>query len=121
MNLRPKGENKLPGQLYYESLCFKAVNQSIGRAIRHQRDYATLILADARYGRPTSVSSLPGWIAQRLTVNEKFGPTLASIRKVPKWFINFFSCDSRSFYLTVSSRKKSGSNVWNARESLIFS
>ena len=82
MNLRPEGENKLPGQLHYEALCFKAVNQSIGRAIRHQQDYASLILADTRYSRPSSKASLPGWIAQRLTVSDKFGSTVASVRKV---------------------------------------
>ena len=82
MNLRCEGESRLPGQLHYEALCFKAVNQSIGRAIRHQGDYASLILADARYSRPSSKASLPEWIAQRLTVSDKFGSTVASVRKV---------------------------------------
>lgn len=81
MNLRPDGEKRLPGQLHYESLCFKAVNQSIGRAIRHSKDYAVLVLADSRYARSTSISSLPEWIAKRLTVSDKFGRSLVSIRK----------------------------------------
>lgn len=78
----PEGEVRSPGQIYYESLCFKAVNQSIGRAIRHSKDYAVLILADHRYSRPNSISSLPGWIARHLKVSANFGPSLASIRKV---------------------------------------
>ena len=82
MSLRPDGEKRLPGQLHYESLCFKAVNQSIGRAIRHSKDYAVLILADSRYARSTSMSSLPEWIAKQLTVGTKFGQSIASIRKV---------------------------------------
>lgn len=82
MDLRPIGENRLPGQLHYESLCFKAINQSIGRAIRHSKDYAVLILADCRYARCNSISSLPQWIAKRLVVNEKFGRSLATIRQV---------------------------------------
>ncbi|KZS01589.1 putative ATP-dependent RNA Helicase DDX11, partial [Daphnia magna] len=77
----PEGEVRSPGQIYYESLCFKAVNQSIGRAIRHSKDYAVLILADHRYSRPNSISSLPGWIARHLKVSANFGPSLASIRK----------------------------------------
>jgi len=81
INLRPEGELRLPGQLHYESLCFKAVNQSIGRAIRHKDDYAVLILADTRYSRPSSKSSLPEWIARQLRVCEKFGPSIASVRK----------------------------------------
>ena len=82
MSLLPVGERRLPGQLYYESLCFKAVNQSIGRAIRHSKDYAVLVLADFRYARPSSLSSLPGWIARRLKVMESFGPSIASVSKV---------------------------------------
>ena len=45
---------------YYENMCMRAVNQSIGRAIRHERDYAAILLLDHRYSRV--VAKLPGWI-----------------------------------------------------------
>lgn len=47
------------GQELYVNLCMKAVNQSIGRAIRHQSDYAALILLDQRYGRKDIRDRLP--------------------------------------------------------------
>jgi hypothetical protein len=48
---------------YYENACMRAVNQSIGRSIRHAGDYATILLVDHRYMRPEITSKLPRWIA----------------------------------------------------------
>ncbi|KAK7255379.1 hypothetical protein RIF29_28788 [Crotalaria pallida] len=61
------------GKEYYENLCMKAVNQSIGRAIRHINDYAAILLVDTRYACDSSkrsfshpVTKLPQWIKDRL-------------------------------------------------------
>ncbi|KAF7843340.1 ATP-dependent DNA helicase DDX11 [Senna tora] len=60
------------GKEYYENLCMKAVNQSIGRAIRHINDYAAILLVDTRYASDSSkrsfshpVNKLPQWIKDR--------------------------------------------------------
>jgi len=53
----------LSARQYYENLCMRAVNQSIGRSIRHADDYATILLVDNRYMRPEIASKLPKWIA----------------------------------------------------------
>ena len=47
---------------FYENACMRAVNQSIGRAIRHRGDYAAIVLVDRRYGTPRIRTKLPGWI-----------------------------------------------------------
>ncbi|SNX85039.1 related to CHL1 - protein of the DEAH box family [Melanopsichium pennsylvanicum] len=62
-----------PGHELYTNLCMKAVNQCIGRAVRHQNDYAALILLDKRYARPEIRQRLPGWIRNQVTVPERFG------------------------------------------------
>ncbi|KAH1048040.1 hypothetical protein J1N35_038824 [Gossypium stocksii] len=61
------------GKEYYENLCMKAVNQSIGRAIRHVNDYAAILLVDIRYASDSSKKSfshpsskLPQWIKESL-------------------------------------------------------
>ena len=52
----------LDSHQYYEDLCMKAVNQSIGRVIRHIKDYACILLADFRYGNASICQKLPQWI-----------------------------------------------------------
>uniref|UniRef100_H2Z3N7 Helicase ATP-binding domain-containing protein n=1 Tax=Ciona savignyi TaxID=51511 RepID=H2Z3N7_CIOSA len=66
-------DGRSAGQLHYENLCMKAVNQSIGRAIRHRNDYASIVLLDKRYLRPSITSKLPTWISDHLTNHERFG------------------------------------------------
>ncbi|KAJ3069610.1 ATP-dependent DNA helicase chl1 [Podochytrium sp. JEL0797] len=59
---------------YYENLCMRALNQSIGRAIRHKDDFAAIYLLDKRFQGPRVRAKLPGWI-QAATVHDvdKFG------------------------------------------------
>ncbi|XP_041458107.1 ATP-dependent DNA helicase DDX11-like isoform X2 [Lytechinus variegatus] len=77
----PQINGRSAGQVHYDNLCMKAVNQSIGRAIRHKGDYATILLLDHRYTRPSICSKLPGWISERLQIAPRFGPAFASINR----------------------------------------
>ncbi|KAF9582943.1 DEAD H (Asp-Glu-Ala-Asp His) box helicase 11 [Lunasporangiospora selenospora] len=67
------------GSEYYENLCMRAVNQSIGRAIRHQNDHAVIVLMDKRYGTPRIRKKLPGWIGSSLECCEQFGPIMGKL------------------------------------------
>ena len=51
---------------HMENICMKAVNQTIGRAIRHRGDYACIVLADTRYCAPSGgpFRKLPDWIRE---------------------------------------------------------
>lgn len=77
----PHSGGRSPGQALIENLCMKAVNQSIGRAIRHRGDYSTIVLCDRRYSRPNTLSKLPSWIKERTTTHATFGPAFAALRK----------------------------------------
>ncbi|KAJ2778665.1 DEAD H (Asp-Glu-Ala-Asp His) box helicase 11 [Coemansia interrupta] len=69
----------------YDALCMRAVNQSIGRAIRHRNDYAAIIFLDARYAEPRIAAKLPRWITNADSKDAgplrplPFGPALAQI------------------------------------------
>ncbi|XP_077453402.1 ATP-dependent DNA helicase DDX11 [Stigmatopora argus] len=72
---------KSPGQALIENLCMRAVNQSIGRAIRHRGDYSSIILCDRRYSRAATLGKLPAWIRSRTCTHQSFGPAFAALRK----------------------------------------
>lgn len=59
--------------MFYENLCMKAVNQCIGRAVRHKNDYAVVLLVDERYNRSSTKNALPGWIKRSLRVSDSNG------------------------------------------------
>ncbi|CAH4038213.1 unnamed protein product [Pieris brassicae] len=69
------------GAVYYENLCMKAVNQCIGRAVRHANDYATVLLVDERYSRTHTITALPSFVQKTLISNCSFGQTISSLAK----------------------------------------
>uniref|UniRef100_UPI00398E4C92 ATP-dependent DNA helicase DDX11 n=1 Tax=Pristiophorus japonicus TaxID=55135 RepID=UPI00398E4C92 len=85
-----KTDGKSPGKVLVENICMKAVNQSIGRVIRHREDYATIVLLDHRYTRPSILSKLPTWIRGRTQTEATFGPALGAIGK---FFSSRKSCE----------------------------
>ena len=79
----PAGSALKPGTRawdFYENLCMKAVNQSIGRAIRHRGDYAAIIFADRRYCAGTGAAAkIPAWIAKSFRATESFGQAYGAL------------------------------------------
>ncbi|KAI1802526.1 DNA repair helicase [Daldinia bambusicola] len=58
---------------FYENACMRAVNQSIGRAIRHRNDYAAIVLVDRRFAADRIKTKLPGWIRGGLVEGSEDG------------------------------------------------
>ena len=76
-------EGKTAAREFYENACMRAVNQSIGRAIRHRGDYASILLLDRRYKTPRIEGKLPAWIRQSIVAKggtEGLGQVLESLR-----------------------------------------
>ena len=89
-----KGSTQTAGREYYEDLCMKAVNQCVGRVIRHRNDYAAIVLADARWGVGNAgvapggshlpvgpLRKLPEWIQCSLTVCNTFGDAYGRLHR----------------------------------------
>lgn len=79
-----RDDGKAAARSFYENACMRAVNQSIGRAIRHQRDFASIILLDRRYMTPRIADKLPGWIKQGLVPmkgESSFQDVIGSLQK----------------------------------------
>ncbi|CAD7950551.1 unnamed protein product [Amoebophrya sp. A25] len=45
--------------------CMKAVNQCVGRAIRHKNDWAALLLLDQRYASGRVKEDISSWLRSR--------------------------------------------------------
>jgi chromosome transmission fidelity protein 1 len=74
------------GSEYYDNLCIKAVNQSIGRSIRHKNDYATIVLLDKRYQTPRISKKFPKWIGDSVKKPNSFGEGFGSISRYSTTF-----------------------------------
>lgn len=57
---------KASGQLWYNQQTYRAINQAIGRVIRHKNDYGAIILCDERFSQASSISQLPNWMRSHI-------------------------------------------------------
>ncbi|BGP24533.1 CHL1 helicase [Rhodotorula toruloides] len=81
---RPAGSPD-PGQVLYQNIAFRAVNQSIGelrgRAIRNARDWASIVLLDERYTQPPKKAQLPAWLGSGVQSPPTFGALVQDLAR----------------------------------------
>ncbi|CEP01375.1 hypothetical protein PBRA_001981 [Plasmodiophora brassicae] len=68
------------GREWYCQQAYRALNQSIGRVIRHRLDYGAVILVDARYQRPDVKRSLSKWVRQHVVTFKQLAQAESGIR-----------------------------------------
>ncbi|RLV93694.1 ATP-dependent DNA helicase CHL1 [Spathaspora sp. JA1] len=69
---------------YYENLCMRAINQSIGRSIRHIKDYSIIYLVDSRFKNVRIQKKLSKWVRDRIiSVN-----TSEVFKQTEEFFLN---------------------------------
>lgn len=75
--------SKLTGNTWYSQQATRAVNQAVGRVIRHRLDYGAIILCDERFSYESQRITLSKWLQDRWHVCSNFG-------EANKQLINFY-------------------------------
>ncbi|KAJ7427077.1 Regulator of telomere elongation helicase 1 [Willisornis vidua] len=73
------GAKYLSGREWYSQQASRAVNQAIGRVIRHRQDYGAIFLCDQRFTGGSVRNKLPLWVRPYVTVYENFGHAVRSV------------------------------------------
>lgn len=81
--VRTKENEIISGDEWYALEAARAVNQAIGRVIRHKNDYGAILLCDNRFHNHRQKAQLSAWIQRHLnaTQNQNFGPIIGELSK----------------------------------------
>ncbi|GIY04856.1 hypothetical protein CDAR_232831 [Caerostris darwini] len=79
LNTISKEKKSLCGNDWYMLQASRAVNQAIGRVIRHKDDFGAILLCDNRFKDKRIQSHLSKWIQGRIHVFDSFGPALKNL------------------------------------------
>ncbi|KAF3696430.1 Regulator of telomere elongation helicase 1 [Channa argus] len=77
------GLKYLTGQEWYKQQAFRAVNQAIGRVIRHKEDFGAIFLCDQRFKGTDARAQLPSWVRPYVRLYDRFGNV---VRDVSQFF-----------------------------------
>ena len=69
----------LSGEEWYSQTAMRAVNQALGRVIRHRDDYGAVILADERFAYGNVRGSLSVWLRPAVQSFDSFGKATAKL------------------------------------------
>ena len=76
-----KAKNLLLGHQWYEAQAFRAMNQALGRCIRHRHDWGAVILLDHRFcQQPRTVNQLSKWIRKDVKTCWTFAEAMNGLR-----------------------------------------
>lgn len=69
----------LAGDSWYSLQAFRALNQAVGRCIRHQGDYGAILLLDHRFTLPSHQEQLSRWVRGAIQDPKPVDATFASL------------------------------------------
>ncbi|CAJ1955200.1 unnamed protein product [Sphenostylis stenocarpa] len=80
---RPRGElfKVLTGDEWYNQQASRAVNQAVGRVIRHRYDYGAIIFCDERFSHQHRLSQVSRWIQPHIKCFSRFGEVVFTLTR----------------------------------------
>ncbi|KAI3354667.1 hypothetical protein L3Q82_019165, partial [Scortum barcoo] len=102
-----KSRGLLSGHRWYEIQAYRALNQALGRCIRHRNDWGALILVDDRYrNNPNKyITGLSKWVRQLVQHHDTFSNAMRSLVAFSQvqQKVEAAPADSQALSSTVSS------------------
>uniref|UniRef100_A0A674KC95 DNA 5'-3' helicase n=1 Tax=Terrapene triunguis TaxID=2587831 RepID=A0A674KC95_9SAUR len=115
-----KTRGLLPGSQWYEIQAYRALNQALGRCIRHKKDWGALVLVDDRFrSNPNKyITGLSKWVRQQIQHHENFSTALESLdafaKKNQVGAGSSTQCNNESLLIHSSSKDLSPTSLWEA-------
>ncbi|KAG9442947.1 hypothetical protein H6P81_018801 [Aristolochia fimbriata] len=72
--------NLLSGSQWYCYQAFRALNQAIGRCIRHRLDYGAIILLDERFKKEENTTYISKWLRKSIKYYDNFDMSMEGLR-----------------------------------------
>eukprot|EP00668_Euglena_longa_P012852 GGOE01015347.1.p1 GENE.GGOE01015347.1~~GGOE01015347.1.p1 ORF type:complete len:1110 (-),score=252.04 GGOE01015347.1:226-3090(-) len=72
-------KGKFNGTQWYMQQASRAVNQCVGRIIRHRHDFGAVLFCDERFGEAQNVRSLSSWLRPQVQVTSAFGDVVRTL------------------------------------------
>lgn len=71
----------LSGHAWYETQAFRALNQALGRCIRHRLDWGAIILLEQRFTIHSNVNQLSKWVRSQVKTFHDFAQGMSSLEQ----------------------------------------
>lgn len=76
-----KNTKMLTGEEWYVQQAARAVNQAVGRVIRHRHDYGAIIYCDERFVWPNYQSQMSYWLRPHIKCYSKYGEVVQGLTR----------------------------------------
>lgn len=76
----PAGVGNISGQTWYDQSAMRAVNQALGRVIRHKDDWGAIFFLDSRFQQPNKIAQLSKWVRPTVKKYPQLPPALVDFR-----------------------------------------